>query len=207
MLLVLAALQSLPIRPHPQHPDPAATNHTSTTTQLPPGYHRCSACLLLSLRLAVAALQHEVDNLTRLLVDVKVAFAEKDSEVMRLAQRLKRSLLAEHSTRDEVENLRRRLAALTPDQAVLDAEFGISKQLAAEGLDDSLLHTSQAHSTANGGSHAAAAAAAAPAAPIGPPSLQRGGSLRLLGASTTSNRITSDHMAPATGQGVLPTLT
>ncbi|KAL6755781.1 hypothetical protein V8C86DRAFT_177610 [Haematococcus lacustris] len=53
MLLVLAALQSLPIRPHPQHPDPAATTHTSATTQLPPGYHRCSACLLLSLRLAL----------------------------------------------------------------------------------------------------------------------------------------------------------
>ncbi|KAL6755786.1 hypothetical protein V8C86DRAFT_177806 [Haematococcus lacustris] len=53
MLLVLAALQSLPIRPHPQHPDPAATTHTSTTTQLPPGYHRCSACLLLTLRLAL----------------------------------------------------------------------------------------------------------------------------------------------------------
>ncbi|KAL6764160.1 hypothetical protein V8C86DRAFT_1677960 [Haematococcus lacustris] len=153
----------------------------------------------------VAALQHEVDNLTRLLVDVKVAFAEKDSEVMRLAQRLKRSLLAEHSTRDEVENLRRRLAALTPDQAVHDAEFGISKQLAAEGLDDSLLHTSQAHNTANGGAHAAAAAA--PVASMGPPSLQRGVSLRLLGASTTSNRITSDNMAPATGQGVPPTLT
>ncbi|KAL6755773.1 hypothetical protein V8C86DRAFT_177340 [Haematococcus lacustris] len=53
MLLVLAALQSLPIHPHPQHPDPAATTHTSATTQLPPGYHRCSACLLLSLRLAL----------------------------------------------------------------------------------------------------------------------------------------------------------
>ncbi|KAL6755805.1 hypothetical protein V8C86DRAFT_178415 [Haematococcus lacustris] len=53
MLLVLAALQSLPIRPHPQHPDPAATNHTSTTTQLPPGYHRCSACLLSSVHLAL----------------------------------------------------------------------------------------------------------------------------------------------------------
>ncbi|KAL6764231.1 hypothetical protein V8C86DRAFT_1681341 [Haematococcus lacustris] len=53
VLLVLAALQSLPIRPHPQHPDPAATTHTSATTQLPPGYHRCSACLLLSLRLAL----------------------------------------------------------------------------------------------------------------------------------------------------------
>ncbi|KAJ9524319.1 hypothetical protein QJQ45_008521 [Haematococcus lacustris] len=58
MLLVLAALQSLPIRPHPQHPDPAATTHTSTTTQLPPGYHRCSACLLLSLRLAIYLARH-----------------------------------------------------------------------------------------------------------------------------------------------------
>ncbi|KAL6764164.1 hypothetical protein V8C86DRAFT_1678111 [Haematococcus lacustris] len=60
MLLVLAALQSLPIRPHPQQPDPAATTHTSTTTttQLPPGYHRCSACLLLSLRLAICLAQH-----------------------------------------------------------------------------------------------------------------------------------------------------
>ncbi|KAL6755753.1 hypothetical protein V8C86DRAFT_2668305, partial [Haematococcus lacustris] len=58
MLLVLAALQSLPIRPHPQHPDPAATTHTSTTTQLPPGYHRCSACLLLSLRLVLSLAQH-----------------------------------------------------------------------------------------------------------------------------------------------------
>ncbi|KAL6764155.1 hypothetical protein V8C86DRAFT_3129003 [Haematococcus lacustris] len=41
MLLVLAALQSLPIRPHPQQPDPAATtlaHTTTTTTQLPPGY-------------------------------------------------------------------------------------------------------------------------------------------------------------------------
>ncbi|KAL6764225.1 hypothetical protein V8C86DRAFT_1681179 [Haematococcus lacustris] len=58
MLLALAALQSLPIRPHPQHPDPAATTHTSATTQLPPGYHRCSACLLLSLRLAICLAQH-----------------------------------------------------------------------------------------------------------------------------------------------------
>ncbi|KAJ9524388.1 hypothetical protein QJQ45_008597 [Haematococcus lacustris] len=59
MLLVLAALQSLPIRPHPQHPDPAATTlaHT-TTTQLPPGYHCCSACLLLSLRLVICLAQH-----------------------------------------------------------------------------------------------------------------------------------------------------
>ncbi|KAJ9524205.1 hypothetical protein QJQ45_004990 [Haematococcus lacustris] len=57
MLLVLAALQSLPIRPHPQHPDPAATTHTSATTQLPPGYHRCSACLLLTLRLASSLAQ------------------------------------------------------------------------------------------------------------------------------------------------------
>ncbi|KAJ9524324.1 hypothetical protein QJQ45_008524 [Haematococcus lacustris] len=62
MLLVLAALQSLPIRPHPQHPDPAATTHTSTTTQLPPGYHRCSACLLLSLRLAICLAQHCVEQ-------------------------------------------------------------------------------------------------------------------------------------------------
>ncbi|KAJ9524375.1 hypothetical protein QJQ45_008573 [Haematococcus lacustris] len=53
VLLVLAALQSLPIRPHPQHPDPAATTHTSAKLQVPPGYHRCSACLLLSLRLAL----------------------------------------------------------------------------------------------------------------------------------------------------------
>ncbi|KAJ9524325.1 hypothetical protein QJQ45_008526 [Haematococcus lacustris] len=59
MLLVLAALQSLPIRPHPQHPDPAATAFTTTTTtQLPPGYHRCSACLLLTLRLAICLAQH-----------------------------------------------------------------------------------------------------------------------------------------------------
>ncbi|KAL6764152.1 hypothetical protein V8C86DRAFT_1677725 [Haematococcus lacustris] len=62
MLLVLAALQSLPIRPHPQHPDPAAITHTSATTQLPPGYHRCSACLLLSLRLAICLAQHCVDQ-------------------------------------------------------------------------------------------------------------------------------------------------
>ncbi|KAJ9524321.1 hypothetical protein QJQ45_008523 [Haematococcus lacustris] len=62
MLLVLAALQSLPIRPHPQHPDPAATTHTSTTTQLPPGYHRCSACLLLSLRLAIGLALHCVEH-------------------------------------------------------------------------------------------------------------------------------------------------
>ncbi|KAL6764185.1 hypothetical protein V8C86DRAFT_3084356 [Haematococcus lacustris] len=62
MLLVLAALQSLPTRPHPQHPDPAATTHTSTTTQLPPGYHCCSACLLLSLRLAIGLGQHCVDQ-------------------------------------------------------------------------------------------------------------------------------------------------
>ncbi|KAJ9524409.1 hypothetical protein QJQ45_019387, partial [Haematococcus lacustris] len=62
MLLVLAALQSLPIRPHPQHPDPAATTHTSTTPQLPPGYHRCSACLLLSLRLATCLAQHCVEQ-------------------------------------------------------------------------------------------------------------------------------------------------
>ncbi|KAJ9524198.1 hypothetical protein QJQ45_004998 [Haematococcus lacustris] len=58
MLLVLAALQSLPIRPHPQHPDPAATTHTSATSQLPPGYHRCSACLLLTLRLVICLAQH-----------------------------------------------------------------------------------------------------------------------------------------------------
>ncbi|KAJ9524467.1 hypothetical protein QJQ45_019582 [Haematococcus lacustris] len=63
MQLVLAALQSLPIRPHPQHPDPAATTHTSTTTQLPPGYHRCSACLLLSLRLALRLSQFCIDQL------------------------------------------------------------------------------------------------------------------------------------------------
>ncbi|KAJ9524194.1 hypothetical protein QJQ45_005003 [Haematococcus lacustris] len=62
MLLVLAALQSCPIRPHPQHPDPAVTTHTSTTTQLPPGYHRCSACLLLSLRLATCLAQHCVEH-------------------------------------------------------------------------------------------------------------------------------------------------
>ncbi|KAJ9524703.1 hypothetical protein QJQ45_024321, partial [Haematococcus lacustris] len=58
MLLVLAALQSLPIRPHPQHPDPADNTHTSITTQLLPGYHRCSACLLLSLRLVLNLGQH-----------------------------------------------------------------------------------------------------------------------------------------------------
>ncbi|KAJ9524322.1 hypothetical protein QJQ45_008532, partial [Haematococcus lacustris] len=46
----------------PQHPDPAATNHTSATPQLPPGYHRCSACLLLSLRLAICLAQHCVDQ-------------------------------------------------------------------------------------------------------------------------------------------------
>ncbi|KAJ9524786.1 hypothetical protein QJQ45_024418 [Haematococcus lacustris] len=62
MLLVLAALQSLPIRPHPQHPDPAAFTHTSTTTQLPPGYHRCSACLLLSLRLVLSLAHHCVED-------------------------------------------------------------------------------------------------------------------------------------------------
>ncbi|KAJ9524784.1 hypothetical protein QJQ45_024401 [Haematococcus lacustris] len=62
MLLVLAALQSLPIRPYPQHPDPAATTHTSSTTQLPPGYHRCSACLLLSLRLVLSVAQHCVEQ-------------------------------------------------------------------------------------------------------------------------------------------------
>ncbi|KAL6755797.1 hypothetical protein V8C86DRAFT_178061 [Haematococcus lacustris] len=58
MLLVLAALQSLPILPHTQHPNPAASTHTSTTTQLPPGYHRCSACLLLSLRMTICLAQH-----------------------------------------------------------------------------------------------------------------------------------------------------
>ncbi|KAJ9524666.1 hypothetical protein QJQ45_024254, partial [Haematococcus lacustris] len=62
MLLVLAALQSLPIRPHPQHPGPAATTCNSTTTQLPPGYHRCSACLLLSLRLALRLSQFCIDH-------------------------------------------------------------------------------------------------------------------------------------------------
>ncbi|KAL6748838.1 hypothetical protein V8C86DRAFT_1102979 [Haematococcus lacustris] len=62
VLLVLAALQSLPILPHPLHPDPASTTHTSSTTQLPPGYHRCSACLLLSLRLALCLAQHCVDQ-------------------------------------------------------------------------------------------------------------------------------------------------
>ncbi|KAL6764172.1 hypothetical protein V8C86DRAFT_3084347 [Haematococcus lacustris] len=71
MLLVLAALQSLPIRPHPQHPDPAATNHTSATPQLPPGYHRCSACLLLSLRLAICLAQHCVDQ--RSITDLALA--------------------------------------------------------------------------------------------------------------------------------------
>ncbi|KAL6755771.1 hypothetical protein V8C86DRAFT_2668485 [Haematococcus lacustris] len=64
MLLVLAALQSLPIHPHPQHPDPAATTHTSATTQLPPGYHRCSACLLLSLRLALRLNQFCIDQIS-----------------------------------------------------------------------------------------------------------------------------------------------
>ncbi|GFH24540.1 hypothetical protein HaLaN_22354, partial [Haematococcus lacustris] len=62
ILLVLAALQSLPIRPHPQHPEPTATTHTSTTTQVPPGYHRCSACLLLSLRLAICLAEHCVEQ-------------------------------------------------------------------------------------------------------------------------------------------------
>ncbi|KAJ9512474.1 hypothetical protein QJQ45_018766, partial [Haematococcus lacustris] len=62
MLLKLAALQSLPFRPHPQHPDPAATTHTSTTPQLPPGYQRCSAGLLLSLRLALMLSQFCVDQ-------------------------------------------------------------------------------------------------------------------------------------------------
>ncbi|KAJ9524367.1 hypothetical protein QJQ45_008574 [Haematococcus lacustris] len=63
MLLVLAALQSLPIRPHPQHPGPAAATHTSATTQLPPGYHRCSACLLLSLGLARRLSQFCIDQI------------------------------------------------------------------------------------------------------------------------------------------------
>ncbi|GFH20763.1 hypothetical protein HaLaN_17937, partial [Haematococcus lacustris] len=62
MQLVLAALQSLPFRPHPQHRDPEATTHTSATTQLPPGYHRCSACLLLSLRLALRVIQFCIDQ-------------------------------------------------------------------------------------------------------------------------------------------------
>ncbi|GFH15080.1 hypothetical protein HaLaN_11242, partial [Haematococcus lacustris] len=62
ILLVLAALQSLPIRPHPQHPEPTATTHTSTTTQVPAGYHRCSACLLLSLRLAICLAHHCVEQ-------------------------------------------------------------------------------------------------------------------------------------------------
>ncbi|KAL6748853.1 hypothetical protein V8C86DRAFT_1103543 [Haematococcus lacustris] len=62
MLLLLAALQSLPIRPHPQHPDPAANTNTSNTTQLPPGYHRCSACLLLSLHLALSLAEHSVEQ-------------------------------------------------------------------------------------------------------------------------------------------------
>ncbi|KAJ9505222.1 hypothetical protein QJQ45_030179 [Haematococcus lacustris] len=62
ILLVLAALQSLPIRPHPQHPEPTATTHSSTTTQVPAGYHRCSACLLLSLRLAICLAEHCVEQ-------------------------------------------------------------------------------------------------------------------------------------------------
>ncbi|KAJ9520226.1 hypothetical protein QJQ45_030183 [Haematococcus lacustris] len=62
ILLVLAALQSLPIRPHPQHPEPTATTHTSTAPQVPPGYHRCSACLLLSLRLAICLAEHCVEQ-------------------------------------------------------------------------------------------------------------------------------------------------
>ncbi|GFH06188.1 hypothetical protein HaLaN_00778 [Haematococcus lacustris] len=41
-----------------EHPDPAATTHTSTKPQLPPGYMHCSACLLLSLRLAICLAQH-----------------------------------------------------------------------------------------------------------------------------------------------------
>ncbi|KAJ9524383.1 hypothetical protein QJQ45_008580 [Haematococcus lacustris] len=63
MLLVLAALQSLPIHPHPQHLDPVAATHTSTKPQLPPGYHRCSACLLLSLCLALRLGQFCIDQL------------------------------------------------------------------------------------------------------------------------------------------------
>ncbi|KAL6752104.1 hypothetical protein V8C86DRAFT_623586 [Haematococcus lacustris] len=41
MLVVLAALPSLPICPHPQHPHPAATTHTSTIPQLSPGLASC----------------------------------------------------------------------------------------------------------------------------------------------------------------------
>ncbi|KAL6764230.1 hypothetical protein V8C86DRAFT_1681290 [Haematococcus lacustris] len=63
MQLVLAALLSLPIRSRIQHPDSAATTHTSATTQLPPGYHRCSACLLLSLRLALVFNENCIDEL------------------------------------------------------------------------------------------------------------------------------------------------
>jgi hypothetical protein len=46
----------------------------------------------------------------------QVAFAEKDSEAMRLAQRLKRSLVSEGVARDEVEELKRRLAVVAPDE-------------------------------------------------------------------------------------------
>ncbi|GFH22486.1 hypothetical protein HaLaN_19960 [Haematococcus lacustris] len=63
MQLVLAALLSLPIRSRIQHLDSAATTHTSATTQLPPGYHRCSACLLLSLRLALVFNENCIDEL------------------------------------------------------------------------------------------------------------------------------------------------
>lgn len=46
----------------------------------------------------------------------QVAFAERDNECMQLTQRLKRSLAIEVTARDELEDLRRKLAVVSPDE-------------------------------------------------------------------------------------------
>jgi len=66
------------------------------------------------------ALQTECEALTRALVDVKMLYAEKDNECMRLAQRLKRALATEGAARDEVEDLRRRLLVVAPDEVLVE---------------------------------------------------------------------------------------
>jgi hypothetical protein len=72
--------------------------------------------LLCSAGLQMHLLQGENEALTRALVEVKVLYAEKDSENMRLAQRLKRSLQHSDARREEAEDLRRHLASLRQEQ-------------------------------------------------------------------------------------------
>ncbi|GFH06189.1 hypothetical protein HaLaN_00779 [Haematococcus lacustris] len=93
-----------------QHPDPAATTHTSSTTQLPPGYHRCSACLLLSLRLVLSVAQHCVEQPL-----------DKDLALARLYATLPGLLLGLSTTLTVME------AAGHPEAQAQRVQFGVVK--------------------------------------------------------------------------------